>query len=627
MKRHTPVILLLVLGLLSACDGDAILDTKEQEPPSHPDPEQTAEVFPTIGEVRTGYIMGRDGKPIKVTFEVQGELAIFEGDIVLGPASGIAKSAEELTRRPPGVNFGVYINGERYKWMDPRQGGYGTVFYEIDPALPNKERVINAIALIESSGVPVFFYPRNGEADYLRFVPSTKCTSWVGRQEGRQLVSLADGCGTGTTAHEILHALGMWHEQSRCDRDSFVEVLWGNIKPEFQHNFGRKCDDSSDHVAYAEGSIMHYGTHDFSANGQPTLRSRRGLDYLMGQRSNPSASDVQTVQKIYLGDQPGLIMCKPSRPGGHCSVVGSRIEERIRGIATAVGGIGPYSGVEGTPMTFTAGEPQPDLAYSWYFGEDESGSSATTASYTYADNGTYPVILTITDAEGSTASIRTTATVTNAVPAVSAGTNATINSGQTFNFSGTFADAGVNDTPWAYSIDWGTGTPTAGTTSNQSSAVTGSRQYLAAGTHTVRLSVTDKDGGTGSGTLTLTVRRVPISVDIKPGSSPTVIKLNETGDARIPVALLSTASFDATHVDPATVQLGATAVSARRNGSLFASREDVNGDGRADLVVHFDRALLMENGDLTTSTVSLTTIGSLTSGVQFVGTEAVQVLP
>ncbi len=65
----------------------------------------------------------------------------------------------------------------------------------------------------------------------------------------------------------------------------------------------------------------------------------------------------------------------------------------------------------------------------------------------------------------------------------------------------------------------------------------------------------------------------------------------------------------------------------RNNGTLFASMENVNGDGYVHLVLHFERAALIVNGDLTTSTTELTLRGELMGGQPIIGSDAVRIVP
>src|SRR5207249_3626921 len=152
---------------------------------------------------------------------------------------------------------------------------------------------------------------------------------------------------------------------------------------------------------------------------------------------------------------------------------------------TAVPG-GPYTGTEGTAVSFDgSASPDPDgdaLTYAWSFGDGATGSGAR-PTHAFADNGTYTVTLTVTDARGAaSAPATTTAAIGNVAPTVNAGPNQTVTLGSPITVSATFSDPGVNDAPWAYAIDWGDGSPqTTGSTTSQSSAITATHTYAAAG--------------------------------------------------------------------------------------------------------------------------------------------------
>jgi PKD repeat protein len=290
--------------------------------------------------------------------------------------------------------------------------------------------------------------------------------------------------------------------------------------------------------------------------------------------------------------------------------------------------LAPASGREGSPVTFNASASDPDgtmLTWLWNFGDGQTSTDAQ-PRHSYADEGVYQVSVLVTDVDEGAVSATSQATVANVPPSVSAGAGINMLSGGTFTLSGSFSDPGVNDAPWTYAVSWGDGRTASDVTSVQG-AITPSALYLPAGSYIVRLRVTDADGDAGEATTTVVVRRIPVTIDIKPGSSDNPIKLSDLSDAQIAVAVLSTATFDATTIDASSVSLASVNVSVKKNGSLFASKEDVNGDGRADLVLHFARADLVTNGDLTPTTTSLSLFGNLSDGRQVTGGDAVRPIP
>lgn len=148
------------------------------------------------------------------------------------------------------------------------------------------------------------FVPYTGQQDYIVIQSkNTGCWSSVGRMGGRQEVNLqVPGCVSkkGTVLHELLHAIGFMHEQSRPERDDFVYVHYNNIKPGSEGNF-RKADTKSSHgygVPYDYNSVMHYSEYAFSKNSQKTITPKVSSAKL-GQREGLSRGDVRKVNNMY----------------------------------------------------------------------------------------------------------------------------------------------------------------------------------------------------------------------------------------------------------------------------------------------------------------------------------------
>ncbi|XP_033726937.1 blastula protease 10-like isoform X2 [Pecten maximus] len=146
------------------------------------------------------------------------------------------------------------------------------------------------------------YVPRSKEQDYVRIVHGYGCHSSIGRDGGRQDVTLGDNCYyTGVVVHELTHAVGFFHEQSRYDRDKYVEVRWENIVDGKDRDFIAESRNILNTLGapYDYGSVMHYGATTFSKNGNPTLKALFDDKGTMGQRNGFSAVDIWKINKLY----------------------------------------------------------------------------------------------------------------------------------------------------------------------------------------------------------------------------------------------------------------------------------------------------------------------------------------
>ncbi|KAG7280752.1 hypothetical protein CRUP_037682, partial [Coryphaenoides rupestris] len=103
------------------------------------------------------------------------------------------------------------------------------------------------------------------------------CFSSVGnRRVGKQRLSIGNNCDRlGTVEHEFLHALGFWHEQSRADRDDYVNIIWDQIEPgtlvSVSVSVSVSVVSSALGVPYDYGSVMHYSKTSFNIATAPTI--------------------------------------------------------------------------------------------------------------------------------------------------------------------------------------------------------------------------------------------------------------------------------------------------------------------------------------------------------------------
>lgn len=252
-------------------------------------------------------------KSLDETGSIAGNVSVeLNRDLTLNPVTNLPMNPEDMIGTK---NLGVYPTSYNL---------WAMVRFVYDRNLTSSQRNCIKQALLELQGkTNLRFYNATGEPTrdpvygfdypYINFVsvgPRDVSYSYVGRIGGKQDIALADFAfwgsyygDYGVIEHEICHAVGMLHEQSRPDRDNYVTINWNNLTNDGRAQFEKQSSNYFYRGSYDFNSLMGYDSYTSSTSvvrdtSKPMYTKKDGSNIYQG--STVSEQDRMWINYLYL---------------------------------------------------------------------------------------------------------------------------------------------------------------------------------------------------------------------------------------------------------------------------------------------------------------------------------------
>ncbi|GMR47105.1 hypothetical protein PMAYCL1PPCAC_17300, partial [Pristionchus mayeri] len=260
-----------------------------------------------LNKLRAAYHSCPNGTiEVKTELEINGDLSkdLFEGDIVLTPEQW----ARALDRDPNATLQRRQALTDLVQMWTPMGTPLIPYSYAVGFPEDKKKVILESLAFWEGRTCVKFRLATSADKNVVEFNHnSAGCSSSVGMVGGKQKVNLGKGCFSVTVvAHEVSHAFGTLHVQSRLDRDNYVIVDTANIQQGKEHNFMKdppyygRIDNYG--IPYEFGSMQHYHEKAFAINrDKPTIYAKPAFSKYQGSMEAPRASfyDTLLINKMY----------------------------------------------------------------------------------------------------------------------------------------------------------------------------------------------------------------------------------------------------------------------------------------------------------------------------------------